>query len=98
MLALKVAEEERDEMRAGAGGGADRERALQRAALGGDLVEQLLFEREHPLGAAVEAQARLGRLDAPAGAVEERLAEALLERTHLEADRGLRHAELLRRL
>src|SRR5207248_3865698 len=47
---------------------------------------------------AVEQQARLGRLDAPAGAVEEPLPEPLLERANLEAHRRLRDAEPLGRL
>ena len=64
----------------------------------GELREQLLLLREQPLGAPVEALARLGRLDAPAGAVKERLAQPLLERAHLKADGRLRHAQLLRRL
>ena len=59
----------------------------------GELVEQLLLEREQPLRAAVEPQPRLGRLDAPARAVEKLLPEPLLERPHLLADRGLRDAE-----
>jgi hypothetical protein len=95
VVALKLAQEERDEVRARAGGRANRERALQLAALGSDLVVELLLERKHPLGTPVEAKARLGRLDAPPGAVQKGLAEASLESAHLEADRGLRHAELL---
>ncbi len=63
-----------------------------------DVLEQLLLEREHPLRAAVEPPPRLRRLDAPPGPVEQLPAESLLERTDLEADRGLRHAELLRGL
>ena len=98
VVALELAEEKRDEVRAGAGRGADRERALELAALGGDLVVELLLEGEHALRAAVEAEARLGRLDPAAGAVEQRLPEALLEGANLEADRGLRDAELLRGL
>ena len=98
MVALELAEEKRNEVRARAGGGADCERALELAAFGGDLVVELLLEGEHALGAAVEAEACLGRLDATAGAIEQRLAEALLEGTHLEADRGLRDAEPLRGL
>jgi len=73
-------------------------RALELAALGGDLVVELFLEGEHALRAAVEAKARLGRLDASPGAVEQRLPEALLEGANLEADRGLRDAELLRGL
>jgi hypothetical protein len=50
------------------------------------------------LGAPVEALAGLGGLDAAAGAVEQPLSEALLERANLEADGRLRDAELLGRL
>ena len=67
----------------GAGGGADLERPAQRLVRLGDLVEQLLLEREHPLRAAVEPQPGLGRLDPAAGAVEELRPEPLLERAHL---------------
>ena len=64
----------------------------------GDLVEQLPLEREHALRAPVETVARLGRLHAPARAVEQLLPEALLERADLLADRRLRDAEPLSRL
>ena len=66
--------------------------------LAGDLVEQLLLEREQALRAAVQPQARLGRLDATSGAVEELRAEPLLERAHLERHGRLRDAETLGRL
>src|SRR5262249_23291310 len=46
-------------------------------------------------GAAVGRQPGLGRLDAPAGTVEELRPEPLLERAHLEADRGLGDPESL---
>ena len=99
MLALELAEEERDELPARARS-RRRSRACPRsvALVGGELLEQLLLELEHPLRAPVEAPARLGRLDAAAGAVEQLLPEALLERAHLQADRGLGHAEALGRL
>ena len=61
----------------------------------GDLLQQLLLEREHALRAAVEPEARLGRLDAPARAVEQAPAEPLLERADLKAHCRLRDAELL---
>ena len=64
-------------------------------ALAGDLVEDLPLEREQPLGAAVEPQPCLGRLDAAAGAVEELRPESLLERPHLQRDGGLGDAETL---
>jgi len=98
VLALELAEKKRDEMRARTGGGADRERALELAALGGDLVVELLLQGEHALGAPVQPQACFRRLDPPARTVEQRLAEAVLEGSHLEADRRLRDAELLRGL
>ena len=72
MLALELAEEQRDDDRGGAGRGAELELAGQLAlALAGDLVEDLPLERQEPLRAAVEPQARLGRLDAAPGAVEQ---------------------------
>ena len=57
-----------------------------------------LLKALQPLRAPVEPASRLGGLDAPAGAIEELQAEPLLERADLEADRGLRHPELLGRL
>src|ERR1044072_7075004 len=84
-------------MRARAGGGADLERALEVVPVRGDLLVELLLEREHALGVAIQAQPRLGRLDAPARPVEELLAEALLPRTHLQADGGVRGARPPRR-
>ena len=63
-----------------------------------ELGEQLLLQREQPLRAPVEAPAGLGRLDAAAGAVEQLVAEPLLERADLQAHGRLRDAELLRRL
>ncbi len=67
-------------------------------ALRGDVVEHLLLEREQALRAAVEPRSGLGRLDAATGAVEELRPEPLLERAHLERDRRLGDAELLRGL
>ena len=95
----ELAEELREDDAARPGRGADRERAVERAGrLVRELARDLLLEREQPLGAAVEAQPRLGRLDPPARAVEELQAEPLLERAHLQADRRLGHAEPLGRL
>src|SRR5207237_908966 len=74
--------------------GADLERPGELA--GGvvrELVDDLFLESEQPLGRAVELGARLGRLDAAAGAVEELRAEPLLECAHLEADRRPGDAE-----
>ena len=68
------------------------------AALERDVGEHLLLEREQPLGAEVEPHPGLGRLDPAPGAVEQLRPEPLLERAHLEADRGLRDAEPLGRL
>ena len=99
MLALELAEEQRHDDRGRAGRGADLQLARELAlALAGDLVEDLLLEREQPLRAAVEPQPRLGRLDAAAGAVEQLRAEPLLERPHLQRDGGLGDAETLGRL
>jgi len=58
----------------------------------------LLLEGEEPLRAAIETDAGFGGLDAPPRAVEELLAEPLLERADLETDRGLRDTEALSRL
>ena len=99
VVLLELAEEERDHVRAGPRGRADLEATAQRAlVLGGDLFEQLLLEREQPLRPVVEAQARLRGDDPPARAVEELLADPLLERPHLLADRRLRDPEPHRRL
>ena len=62
---------------------------------GGDVLEELLLGLEHPLRVPVEPPPRLGRLDAASRAVEQLLAEALLERPDLEADRRLCDAEPL---
>ena len=77
----------------------DLEPALE-LALGfvAEVREQLLLERKQPLRSAVEPEPGLGRLDPAAGAVEEPLADALLERPNLKADGGLRHPELVRGL
>ena len=95
----ELAEEERQHGRPRPGRAADlqppRELPL---GLARDVFEQLLLEREQALRAAVEPLPGLGRLDAATGAVEQPLPEALLERADLQADRGLRHAELLGRL
>ena len=96
---VELAEQHRHDDRGRPGRGADRELARElAAAVRGDLAEHLLFELQHPLGAAVEAQARLGRLDPPAGAVEQLHPEALLERAHLQRDSGLGDAQALGRL
>ena len=95
----ELAEELREHDPAGPGRGADLEPALElRRRLLGHLGDDLLLEREQPLRAAVEPHARLGRLDAPAGAVEELRPEPLLERPDLEAHRRLGDAEPLGRL
>ena len=61
-------------------------------------ADELILEREHPLRPAVEPPACLGRLDAPARAVEELRPEPLLERAYLQRDGRLRDAEPVRRL
>jgi glycosyltransferase involved in cell wall biosynthesis len=94
MRALEVAQEERDELRARAGRGADRQPAAQVArAVVRELCEKVLFGAEDALRAPVDPEARLRRLDPSAGPVEELSTEPLLERAHLQADRGLGHAE-----
>ena len=97
VLALELAEQERKDGGAGAGRAADLEPTAELVALAGDLLQQLLLERQHPLSASVQPLAGLGRLDPPPGAVEEPLAEPLLERTDLETHRRLGDAELLGR-
>ena len=99
VLALELAEQQRHDDCCRPRRGADLQLARQLAlALAGDLVEDLALERQQPLGAAVEPQTCLRRLDAAAGAVEQLRAEPLLERPHLQRDRRLRDAETLRRL
>ena len=99
VLALELAEEQRQDDRGGPGRRAEVERAGELAlADGGDVLEQLILEREHPLRAPVQSSARLGRLDPAPRAVEELLAEPLLERADLQADGRLRDPETLRRL
>ena len=98
-LALELAEEERDCDGGGAGGGSEHEVAGE-VALGGraDVGDDLVLERQHALRAAIQAQARLGRLHSPSRAVEELRAEPLLEGAHLQRDGRLRHTEPLGRL
>src|SRR5438105_1131978 len=94
MLFRKLAEQKRNDRSARTRGSAQLERSGQRAfSYAGDLLEQLLLEREHPLRRGVESQAGLGGLDAPSGAVEELRSEPLLERADLETDSRLRHAQ-----
>ena len=99
VLALELAEQQRDDDRRRPGRGAEDERpaelALHRRR---DVGLDLLLEREQLLRAAVEPPACLGRLDAPPGAVEELRPEPLLERAHLERDRRLCDAQPLGRL
>ena len=72
MELLELAEELCDHDPAGAGRGADLEGPGKLiAALEPDLGDDLLLEGEQPLRAPVEAQPRLGRLDATAGPVEQ---------------------------
>ncbi len=87
---------DRQDASTGPGGGADLEPALE-LALGflAEVREQLLLERDQPLRSAVEPETGLGRLDPAAGAVEELLADALLQRPDLQAHRRLRHPELV---
>ena len=81
---------------AGARRRADLEPSVQLARVaGGDLLDDLLLEREEPLCASVEDASGLGGLDAPARPIEQPLPEALLERADLEAHRRLRDPELV---
>ena len=99
VLPLELAEQVREHDRGGACGGADLEPSADwGVVLTRDVGEQLLLELEHPLCAAVEAEAGLGRRDAAAGAVEQLRAEPLLERPDLQADRRLRDSEARGRL
>ena len=98
-LLLELAEELGHDDRRRPGRRSERERACELAVLlGRDVVEELLLELKHALGAAIQPPARFGGLDAPARAVEELQAEALLERPHLQRDGRLGDAEPLRRL
>ena len=83
VLALELAEQERQDDRRRPCRGADLERPVEPRVGFGELFEQLLFEREHALRAAVEPKPGLGRLDPAAGAIEELLPEPVLERAHL---------------
>ena len=96
MELLELPEDDRQDASTGTGGGADLEPPLE-LALGflAEVRKQLLLERDEPLRSAVEPETGLGRLDPAAGAVEEPLTDALLERPDLKADRGLRHPELV---
>ncbi len=99
VLGLELAEQQREDDRGRAGRGSEVERPRELAfADRRDVLEQLILEREHPLRAAIEPPAGLGRLDAAPRAVEQLPAEPLLEGPDLEADGGLRDPEALRRL
>src|SRR5581483_7224777 len=99
MPLLELAEHARQDRPARAGGRADLEAAGELALrLLAQLGEELLLLREQPLRAPVQPLARLRRLDAAAGAVEELPPEPLLERADLKAHRRLRDTQLLRRL
>ena len=96
MLAVEVAEEQRDQVGPRPGRGSDRKPPVE---LTGTVLlqvgEQLLLRLKQALRGAVEPAAGLGRLDAPPGTVEQTPAEPLLERANLLADRGLCHPEPL---
>ena len=100
VLALELAEQHRDDDRRRARRRAEHEIAGERRPSldAADVRHELLLEREQLLRAAVEPPARLGRLDATAGAIEELRPEPLLERAHLQRDGRLRDAEPLGRL
>ena len=96
--ALELAEQHRDDRATRSGRGAERELTAKHALVACELLEQLPFERKHPLRGPVEALPRLGRLDPAAGAVEQPRPEPLLERANLKADRGLGYPQPLSRL
>ena len=96
MHSRELAEQQRHEPASRAGRGPDREPTAQlRFRLGLEIGEQLLLGGEHALGTPIEPPTRFGGLDPPARAVEQLPAEALLQATHLLADRRLRHTEPL---
>ena len=99
MLFGEPAEQRREDDAAGPGRRADLERPGELAGrVVGELVDDLVFQREEPLRRPVELGTGFRRFDAPTGAVEQLRAESLLERAHLQADRRLRDAEPLGRL
>ena len=96
VLLLELADEDGDDGAAGAGGGAELERAGDGALfVGGQFLEEVLLGRQEPLCRGVEPLASLGRLHAPPRAVEQLPPEPLLERANLEADGGLGDPEPL---
>jgi hypothetical protein len=96
MVALELAQEQRKEVAAGAGRGADCECSVKLAALlPRELLVELMLELEDALSLLVQDEPGLGRLNAAPGAVEERATEPLLQRADLEADRRLRYAQAL---
>src|SRR5215470_4673211 len=85
MLLLELAEDHGEHAPPGPGGRADLEPPLELAlGLLVEACEQLLLEREQPLGTPIQAEPGLGRLDPAAGPVEEPLAHPLLERPDLQ--------------
>ena len=99
VLALELAEEHRDDDRRRPRRGPEHEIAGEVALRrGGDVRDELILEREQLLRPAVEPPPRFRRLDAAPGAVEELRPETLLQRPHLERDRGLRDPEPVGRL
>jgi hypothetical protein len=96
MHASKLAQEQRNEVGAGAGRGPDCKHAAKSATLLlAQLVEELSLELEELPRPLVQVLAGLGRLDAPPGTVEQPTTEAFLEGAHLQADGWLRHPEPL---
>ena len=65
VVALELAEEERDKVGSRTRGRADCQSAVQNAVACCNLVEELLLERQETLRAPVEAPPRLRRFDAP---------------------------------
>jgi hypothetical protein len=93
---LELGEDDRQDAPAGPGRAADLEATGELPfRVVTELLEDLLLHREQPLRAAVEPHPGLGRLDAPAGTVEQLLPEPLFERANLKAHGRLRDAELV---
>ena len=93
--AWKRAEELRQDALARPGRGADHEQAGELRRLVREALHELLLDRQDALGAAVDEAAGLRRLHLAAGAVDQRLPQALLERADGEGHGGLRDAEHL---
>ena len=88
-------EQARQQPRARARRGADREVAADGVGLGAQRVGELLLEREHALGADQHGASGGRRRDLAARAVEQPRPEPLLERAHGERDGRLGDAQVV---